>query len=158
MATPNDKINNTQNFVRVKGQTRMDTVILSASVAVEEGSILYPDPANAGQYTKADSTAGDNFVVIRETIATTDSNYASTKAVIVEVPAENNVEWEFTVGSGTFTAADVAKYADLSSEKAVAVDTSVKKQVFIKSYASATKGTCIFAGNLGSGMALPVTT
>jgi hypothetical protein len=157
MANPTDKVNKNSNFVRVSGKTAMEYVTLTASVAVEDGSILYPDPVTAGQYTKGDSTAGDRFVVIRQTIASTDADYASTKKVLVESPIENDVVWEFTVGSGTFTSADVAKYADLSSEKAVAVDTSTKKQLFITGYISATRGLCTFAGNVGSGMALPVT-
>lgn len=135
----------------------MGEVILTASIAAVDGSILYPDPGNAGQYTIADSTAGGNFVVIRQTVASTDSNYASAKTVAVEIPMENGVEWTFLVGSGTLTAADVGKYADLVDEKSVAVDTSSKLQVFITRALSATQGTCVFAGNL-TGLALPATT
>jgi len=36
--------------------------------------------------------------VIRQTIASTDSDYASTKLVKVEFPIEPSVEFEFTAG------------------------------------------------------------
>ena len=157
MTNPVDKVNNVQNFERAKGKTEVIQVLFSASVAVEEGSLVYPNPAAAGQYTKADATAGWNFGVIRQTIAATDSNYASTKTVSIEVPRDNNVEFYFTVWAGTFTQADEGKYVDLNNEKTIAVDTSAKKVFFITKYVSATRGKGILAWNLGSWEALPVT-
>lgn len=148
-----DKRNNVSNFTSKVWKTKIVYKTLTASIAVEEGSLVYPDPGNAGQVTKADSTAGNFFGVIRQTIASTDDDYTSTKQVAVEVPTEQGVEWDFTVWAGTFTSADVDKYADLNDEKSVAVDTSTKKQVYITKYISATKGRCTFA--LMSG--LPVT-
>lgn len=158
MTNPSDKVNSTKNFTRAKGKTELIEVTFAASVAVEEGSLVYPNPAGTSEYIKADSTAGSNFGVIRQTIAATDANYASTKKVLIEVPRENNVEWYFTVGAWTFTTADENAYVDLQDEKSVNVDASSKKQIFIRKYISATKGTCILAGNLGSGLALPATT
>jgi hypothetical protein len=154
---PTDKPNSVKYFTRASGKTKMGEVILTASVAATEGSILYPDPSNAGQYTIADSTAGGNFVVLRQTVASTDSNYASAKTVSVEIPVEANVEWNFLVGSGTFTAADVGKYCDLVDEKSVAVDTQSKNVIFITDYISSTQGRCILSGNV-TGFALPATT
>jgi len=58
MANPTDSVNNVQNFERAKGVTEIVEVLFSASVAVEEGSLVYPNPSAAGQYTKADATAG----------------------------------------------------------------------------------------------------
>jgi hypothetical protein len=136
---PTDKTNSVKYFTRFAGKTKMGEVILTASVAATDGSILYPDPGNAGQYTIADSTAGGNFVVIRQTVASTDANYASAKTVAVEIPVEANVEWSFLVGSGTFTAADVGKYCDLVDEKSLAVDTQSKLVAFITRYISATQ-------------------
>lgn len=158
MANPSDKTNDVSNFTLAKWDTEIVEVLFSASVAVEEWSLVYPNPSTAGQYTKADSTAWNNFWVIRQTIASTDSDYASTKTVKVEVPRGNNVEWYFTVWAWTFTQADEGKYADLNDEKTIAVDTSSKKQVFITKYISSTKGKCVLAGNLGSWQALPATT
>ncbi len=153
---PIQPTNNTQNFVLIKGKTRLVKVILTASVAAEEGSVLYPDPVTAGQYTIGDATAGDKFVVIRQTIASTDDDFASTKEVLVEEPMEASVEWEFTV-TGTFTAADVAKYVDLSDEKTVNVDASAKKVVFITAFINSTRGRGSFSGNTAAGLAMAVT-
>lgn len=157
LVNPTDKTNSVKYFTRYAGKTKMGEVTLTASVAAVDGSILYPDPSNAGQYTIADSTAGGNFVVIRETIASTDANYASTKRVAVEIATEANVEWNFLVGSGTFTAADVGKYCDLVDEKSVAVDTQSKNVIFITGVTSSTQGRCVFSGNV-TGYALPATT
>jgi len=158
MANPTDSVNNVQNFERAKGVTEIVEVLFSASVAVEEGSLVYPNPSAAGQYTKADATAGWNFGVIRQTIASTDDDYASTKTVKVEVPRENNVEWFFTVWSGTFTQADEGKLVDLADEKSVAVDGTTAPTFWITKYISATRWKGILAWNLGSGPALPATT
>ena len=157
MANPIDTTNNTSNFVRLQGVTSTKEVLFSASVAVEEGSLVYPNPAQAGQYTKADSTAGWHFAVIKKTIASTDSDFASTKLVEVEVPRDNGVEFKFTVWAWTFTQADEGKYADLTDEKSVAVDTSTKKQVFITKFISSTEWRCTLAWNLWAGEALPTT-
>lgn len=158
MTNPVDKVNHVENFVRVKGRTKMIEGVFTASVAAEEGAIVYPDPGNAGQWTIADSTAGNAFGVIRQTIASTDSDYASTKTVQIEVPDEPAVEWEGTIGSGTFTAADVNKYCDLVDGVSVAVDTQSKNVVFVAGYVSATRGRFIFAGNLPAGLAMAATT
>ena len=157
MANPTDKVNDVSNFVRAKGKTEIIEVLFSASVAAEEGSLVYPNPSAAGQFTKADATAGNAFGVIRQTIASTDSDYASTKLVKVEVPRENNVEWYFTVGAGTFTQADEWKLCDLNSEKDVAVDTQSKLVIYISKYISSTRGKCILAGNLWAWVSLPAT-
>lgn len=158
MANPPDSTNNTRYFTRAQGLTKVITGIFTASVAAAEGAIVYPDPGNAGQWTKADSTAGASFGVLMQTIASTDADYASTKVVNIEVPAEPGVKWFFLVGSGTFTAADVNKYCDLVDEISVAVDTTSKLSILITDYISATRGMCTFAGNVPAGLALPATT
>lgn len=156
MANPSDSTNNTRNFVRVKGKTEIIEVLFSASVAAAEGAIVYPNPGAAGQYTVADSTAGNNFGVIRQTIAATDSDYASTKIVKIEVPRENNVEWEGTAG-GALAQTHEGTYVDLTDSVTVNEGASSKKVIFVKKYISATRGRFIFAGNLGSGIALAAT-
>jgi len=47
MANPTDVVNHNENFVRVKGKTQIIDVLFSASVAAEEGSIVYPNPGAA---------------------------------------------------------------------------------------------------------------
>jgi hypothetical protein len=157
MSTPVDNVNNNSNFVRVKWKTAIREVLFSASVEVEEGSLVYPNPSAAWQYTKADSTAWWNFWVVKKTIASTDSDYASTKLVPVEFPTSNDVEWKFTVWAWTFTQADEGKYVDLHNEKSVAVDTTSKLQFFITKYISSTVWNGILAWNLASWQQLPAT-
>ena len=155
MSNPTDNVNNTANFVRVKGETEIIEVLFSASVAAAEWAIVYPNPWAAGQYTIADATAWNNFWVITQTIATTDDDYASTKLVKIEVPRENNVEWEGTATALAQT--DEWTYVDLTDSVTVNDWASSKKVIFVKKYISATKGRFIFAGNLGSGIALAAT-
>lgn len=156
MANPADKTNKVSNFVRYRGQTKFGTVRIAASVAAEEGSILYPD--GSGTYALATATKGDNFVIYRgQTILSTDSDYASIKDVKVEIPLNNDVEWLATVGTGSATAAMEGTYKDLKDSKSIDVTASAKKVVFIKKFLSSTQVVVTFAGNL-VGLALPAST
>lgn len=156
MSNPNDSTNNVSNFVSKKGKTEVIEVLFSASVAATEWAIVYPNPWAAGQYTIADATAGWNFGVIRQTIAATDDDYASTKTVKVEVPRENNVEWEGTAW-GALAQTHEWTYVDLTDSVTVDEGSTSKKCVFVKKFISATRWRFIFAGNLGSWTALPAT-
>ena len=158
MTNPTDNVNDVTNFVRAKGETEIIEVLFSASIVAAEWALVYPNPSAAGQYTIADATAGWNFGVIRQAIAATDSDYASTKRVKVEVPRWNNVEWFFTVWSGTFTQADEGKLVDLANSVSVAVDWTTAPTFWITKYISATRWKGILGWNLGSGPALPATT
>ena len=155
MANPTDTINNTTNFVRIKGKTEVKQVLFAASIAAEEGAIVYPDPGNAGQFTIADSTAWNNFGVIKQTIATTDSDYASTKLVSVEFPKENGVVWKGTATALAQT--DEWTYVDLTSSLVVNDGASSKKVIYVEKFISLTEGHFIFAGNLGAGIAMAAT-
>ena len=157
MSNPTDNVNNVSNFVRVKGKTETIEVLFSASVAAEEGALVYPNPAAAGQYTIADATAGGNFGVIKQTIAATDSDYASTKLVKIEVPRENNVEWLGTA-AGALAQTHEWTYVDLTDSITINEAASAKKVIFVKKFVSATRGKFILAWNLGSGTAMPATT
>lgn len=157
MAIPEPQ-SNVKNFDYVSGRVSTRSVPFVASVAAQMGSVVYPDPGNAGYYTIADSTAGDNFGIIQQTIATTDDDYASTKNVTVEFPSYQNTVYRFTRGSGTLTSADVGKYVDLYDEKSLAVDTTSKNVFLITGVIDADHGYGVFAGNVGAGRALPATT
>ena len=130
--------NNTSNFVRLKGKTVFRKMLFVASVAAEEGSIVYPN--GSWSLTISDWTAWNFLWVIRQTIATTDSDYASTKMVTVEIPVEAWAEWLFTVWTWTFTAADVWNVCALHTDwKSLAVDTATVGQFVITWYISATR-------------------
>ena len=70
---------------------------------------------------------GQNIVgILAETIATTDSDYATAgKLKGVWIPIDANCEFTGPVGSGTFTLADVGRTCALvTGGKSVAVDTN----------------------------------
>lgn len=157
MATPTDSVNNTQNFVRVKWKTEIREVLFSASVAAEEWGLVYPNPSAAGQYTVADATAWGNMGVIRQTIASTDSDYASTKLVKVEFPVEQNVEWEFTAGWALAQTHEWT-YIDLTDYVTANEAASTKDVIFVTKYISTTRGRGILAGNIWAGQWMNATT
>jgi len=47
MSNPIDKVNKNTNFVSVKGNTEIIDVLFSASVAAEQGGLVYPNPSAA---------------------------------------------------------------------------------------------------------------
>lgn len=158
MAATEPGANDVGNFYRASGRTITKEVRIKASTAIEDGAIVYPDPAGVNKWTLADSTAGENFGVIREAVASTDSDYASsTKTKLVEFPSESGVEWFGTVGAGTFAEDDVNKYVDLNDSISVDVDTSTKDQLYVAGFISSTRGRFIFAGNVPAGKAMPAT-
>jgi len=145
MSNPIDTVNNNQNFVRVKGKTEIREVLFSASVAAEEWGLVYPNPSAAGQYTVADATAGGNMGVIRQTIASTDDDYASTKLVKVEFPIEPTVEWEFTAGWALAQTHEWT-YIDLTDYKTADETASSKDVILVTKYISTTRWRGILAG------------
>jgi len=157
MSNPVDKVNSNANFVRVKGKTEMREVLFSASVAALEWGLVYPNPSAAGQYTVADATAWGNMWVIRQTIASTDSDYASTKLVKVEFPIEQNVEWKFTAG-GALAQTHEGTYIDLTDYVTANEAASSKDVILVTKYVSATEGRGILAGNVWAGIWMSATT
>lgn len=145
MSNPIDTVNNNQNFVKVRGETIIREVLFSASVAAEEWGLVYPNPSAAGQYTVADATAGGNMGVIRQTIASTDDDYASTKLVKVEFPTEATVEWEFTAGWALAQTHEWT-YIDLTDYKTADETASSKDVILVTKYISTTRWRGILAG------------
>ena len=89
---------------------------------------------------------GKNFVgILQQDIKTTDDDYATAHFVPVRVPKNKNAKMYFTLGSGTFTQADVGRMCALYSDsKSVAVDTN-GIGVTITDYIDATHGLCKLA-------------
>lgn len=118
-----------------------------ASVAMAAGSGIYK--VGDGTHTVVTTTSGNFKGILMEPIAATDSDYAtSLKLKLVAVPVDATAEAEFTVGSGTFTTADVGKQADFADAISLAVDTSTHDQAAITAYISSTKGRCSFNPNV----------
>lgn len=138
------KFNITTNFLPSGPHWIMKQLPIEASQAMDMGSFL--NSKQDGTYELTDLAAKTNLTgVIAETIATTDDDYATSgKAKGVFVPRTNNAELFFTVGAGTFTAADVGKAVAIHTDgKSLAVDTA-GDQFVITGYISATRGTCKF--------------
>jgi len=149
--------NHNENFTRLNGAVKTIKVLMTASIAAEQWAALYPDPWNAWQFTIADWTTWNFVWIIQQTIATTDSDFASTKMVTVEIPTQNWTEYRFRVWAWTFTAADVWKKVDFHTDGAsLAVDTTSTPVAIITGVISSTEWRCIFLGNWLS--ALPATT
>lgn len=143
--------NETQNFLPFDGEWVLRESPIAASLAVEEGTALAPEiSANdvTGNLTKAgteNATGSDFFGIIAEPIAATDSDYATAgKLKQVWVPTSRYSRAKFSVGAGTFTAADVFRTVEIHSDsKSLAVDTAGKGARITK-YVSSTEGVCSF--------------
>ncbi len=96
---------------------------------------------SAGYLTVAAAgTAAKNIIgVIRKTIASTDSDYATARTVPVDIPVERFTEWEIDVTSG-LVAADVMKEVDLTDAATVNRAASSVEAVRVKEVISTTKG------------------
>lgn len=124
------------------GHWRLESRPMIASVAMEAGSAIYR--VGNGTHTKATSATANFEGILGEAIASTDTDYATSKKMKkVWVPLNTRAEAEFTVGAGTFTDADVSKSVAFNDEKGVAVDTA-GTQFVITRYKSSTKGEGIF--------------
>lgn len=126
-------------FIRAKGKTKTEWLPVTASTAITKGAVV---SWASGLLIAATSstTALSHAGVIKRTIASTDSDYAtSARLVPVEVPIEKNVWWiaDFTA---TLVTTDVGAEIDFTdsltaNRAASSVDTCI-----IKGYISATKG------------------
>lgn len=122
-------------FRLLKGKTKTMYFPKKASTAFTTGALVYFDGAGAVQ--PADSTSGMHVGVIRKTIAATDSDYASTTLVPVEVPVERWVEWE--VDATSAVAADVGDEIDLTDSLTADRSASSKDALLVTQFISATK-------------------
>ncbi len=145
--------NNTQYFYPCDPQSwELKLLPFKASQALVNGGavgIEISSNTTTGNLTVmgVENASGADFVgILQETIATTDSDYATAgKLKAVLVPKFLNAETFFTVGAGTFTAADVYKTVEVTSGSlGLSVDTA-GKGARITEYISATRGKCAFA-------------
>lgn len=150
--TPVNAPNNTRNFYPSNDLWRMDLLPIVASTALIEGTLLSvqvtaSNPTGNLLASATTNTTGQNIVgILAEPITASDSDYATAgKLKQVWVPISQYSQAYFTVGSGTFTAADVGRVCQIAgSGISLAVDTNGLGAV-IDGYISSTKGTCKFA-------------
>jgi hypothetical protein len=141
--------NNTQNFIPSNDQWKVTELPYKASEALVDGGLVVVEVSGSsptGYACKAGTTNanGQNVVgILAEPIAATDADYATAgKLKKVWVPVNSEAECFFSVGAGTFTAADVGRVAQVHTDsKSVAVDTN-GLGVEITGYISSTKGKC----------------
>lgn len=125
-----------------KGRWELTKMQMKESVAMAEGAALYSDLA--GEMTIVTGTESNFMGILAEPIAATDSDYATAKKLkYVWRPLTQEAEAEFTVGSGTFTNADVGKVVAFYDSDSLAVDTAGTRARITK-YLTATRGVCVF--------------
>ena len=100
-----------------RGLTKDIYLPIAASVAAVEGTLM---AFSSGTLIIATATTAPSTIigVLRKTIKTTDSDYASAKFVPVQVPVEHYVEWEMDVVTGTLVVGDVGLYCDITTASA----------------------------------------
>ena len=131
----------------MKGNWKTTKLPIKASTAITANTALAPEK-DTGVYTIAPAEVADGqFIraIIVGDVAATDSDYAvNGKRKLCYVPMDDTAEFDFDVGAGTFTAADVNKTVELhTGRRSLAVDTKGKGAV-ITAYYSATKGRARF--------------
>lgn len=143
--------NVTNNFLPADGKWELKRFPMKASTAMAMGaaiSIEISGNTTTGYHTKSgveNASGNDNVGILAQTIAATDSDYATAgKLKSVWIPTSPTAEAYFTVGAGTFTAADVGKTVEIHSDSvSLAVDTAGKGARITK-YISSTRGKCSF--------------
>lgn len=143
--------NKTQNFYPADDKWEMIMFPFVASTAIEEGTAVAPQISGndvTGNLTKMgveNATGADFMGILAEAIVSTDTDYATAgKLKGVWVPKSTLARAYFTVGAGTFTAADVFRTVEIHSDsKSLAVDTK-GKGARIMEYISSTRGICRF--------------
>ena len=100
-------------FKLKQGKTKFMWLPVTTSTALTTGALV---AFSSGLLIAATSTTASHAIVgvIRHTIASTDSDYATSRLVEVEVPVQLNTVWEADVTSG-LVAADIGLYVDLTN-------------------------------------------
>ena len=138
-------------FIRKQGKTKVMYFPVAASAgAMAEGSVV---ALSSGTLILATNTTPSYYCVgvLRKTVTTADSDYATARLLPVEVPVEKNVVWEADVKVGTLATTSVGLYFDLTTaDDGSGVDQSASTFdiAFCTKFLSTTKGEFIL--NIGS--------
>lgn len=109
----------------------------TASTAFTEGSLVKADDDNSGiGFDAADATSTLHIGILRQTIASTDSDYASTTRIALEVDLMGYYKAE--VGTGTPTTNYEGYTADLTSGGKIDVSATTVNVFLIRDFISAT--------------------
>jgi hypothetical protein len=132
-------------FIRKKGKTKFMWLPVTVSTTFSEGGLVAWDSGYIIEVTST-SAVSTHVGVIRHAITASDDDYATARAIEVEVPVENNVVWEGDV-TATLVVADRGLYCDLTNNLTVNRGASTYDAVQCVGYISTTKGEFIL--NLG---------
>jgi hypothetical protein len=123
----------------IEGDVEIRPYTAPASTAFAFNDVVTRD-AN-GRLAKATSSTPRSEILglIQQTIASTDSDYASTKTVPVLLVCECEADFEADVDTGSLTTAMVGQRFDLNDENGINVSSQGQKSVEIVRYLSATK-------------------
>lgn len=134
-------------FIRRKGKTRFQYLPMTASTVATKGSIM---TLSSGLLVVSTSSTAPVLMegVIRHTIASTDSDYATSgRMVEVETPLEKGVVWEGDTASLVTT--DIGVEVDLTDGGTVNRGASSVKVAKAVGVISATKGLFYLKLNFG---------
>ncbi len=98
-------------FTRASGKPKIEWIPAAASTAFANGGLVYWN--GSGYLIPADATSGAHAGIIQTDILAADSDYASTKKVMVDVPTSEDIFYADV--SGTATVAMVGNYYDLDA-------------------------------------------
>lgn len=127
-----------------KGRTKTQYLPVTVSTELTIDELV---AFSSGELIAATSSSDSEDIVgvLKQEITSSDDDYADARLVPVEVPLDENTEYEADVTSG-LVAADIGKYVDLTDAGTVNRAASSKKVVQVKKVISTTKG--IFALNI----------
>lgn len=126
-----------------KGRTIIKKLPKTASVTFTAGGFVQ---MTSGYVATATVSSLENVGIILESVASTDSDFASATKVAVEVPTSPSCEAEMDV-TGTLATTSIGVAFDLSNASTVNKAGTTSKAFLCKSYISTAKGTFTMCGN-----------
>lgn len=119
----------------MSGQPNIEYWPKAASTEFANGALVYDN--GSGAIIPADSTSGDHLGVVAKVIASTDSDYASTTKIPVDVARENDI---FAVDcGGAATTSLIGTFIDLTNSYTANEAASSKDALLVVGYISASK-------------------
>ena len=122
-------------FVHSRGPLTTAWFPKIASTAIAVGDLLYADLSGAVQ--PADSTSGNHIGVCQKAIASTDSDYADTTSIPVQLVGPHT--FFRAEAAGTATTAMVLGYYDLTDANTVNLAAQSKNVVLVTKFISTTE-------------------
>lgn len=124
-------------FKQIRGEVKIENHLAPASTAFAFNDVVTLNSSGQLALATAATPRQEILGLIQKTIASTDSDYASTKEVPVLIP-HDNAEFEAPVESGTPTASYEGKTVSLESEDGLDVDDTRQACFKIRHFISST--------------------